>query len=134
MKVLLDTSCLVAFFLNDAHYNKARAVLESILEGETQGVISALSFAELCGAIRRNAGEGIAKAVKDKVAGLIEKGFIEVVQLKAQDAYASGDLAISTGLRGADAVIVNAARENAAKLFTFDEEIRKKGRGYVEFI
>ncbi len=133
MKVLLDTSCLVSFFLMDEHYSKAKNILEKIIKGEIESLISALSLVELCGVIRRNVDEGVAKEVQNKMNELIEKNLIGVVPLKISDAYKASNLAIITMLKGADAIIVQASKEYNAELFTFDEEIKKKAKGQTEF-
>ena len=133
MNAFLDTSCLVSFFISDVHHQKAKSVIERVLEGEAQGMMSALSLAELCGAIRRNKGEAITRQVKNAMAGLTEKGLMSIIPITNSDAYAASDLAISTGLRGADAVIVNAAKQSKSKLITSDEEIKKKAGHVVEF-
>ncbi len=133
MNLFLDTSCLVSFSLFDAHSAKAQLVLEKIAKGEIHGLISALSMAELCGAVRRTANEEIAKEARSNVAQLFEKGLAELVPLNNRSALAAAELAIITSLKGADAVVVNAAKEAKCKLFTFDDEIKKKAKGYVEF-
>ncbi|MBI2676191.1 MAG: PIN domain-containing protein [Candidatus Aenigmarchaeota archaeon] len=133
MKALLDTSCLVSFFLMDKHYEEAKNVLGKIVNDDIEGIISALSVAELCGVIRRNTDEQTAKEVKSRMDELIGKGLIGVVPLKAADAGEAGNLAILTSLKGADAVIVSAAKSNGCKLLTFDEEIIKKAKNHVEF-
>ncbi len=133
MRVLLDTSCLVSFFLKDKYTEKAKSALEKILRNEIQGIISALSLVELCGVIRRNLDEQTAKEVKSKIDRLIEKGLLDIIPIKILDANSASNLAIATGLKGADAVILNAAKENNAKLLTFDEEIKEKGKSFVDF-
>ncbi|SRR3989344_3253413 len=133
MKLLLDTSCLVSYFMMDAHYARARRVLEQLMAGEIQGMISVLSWVELCGVIRRNTSAERAGEVKGKMLDLMEKGLMDWIPLTIADAVSSGELAVATGLKGADAIIVNAAMENNAKLFTFDEEIKKKAKNKVEF-
>ncbi len=133
MKVVLDTSCLVSFFLMDAHHSKAQSMLGRIVKGETEALISALSLAELCGVVRRNTDEETAKEVQSKICELVEKGLIGVVPLKVSDAYGAGEIAIMTALKGADAVVVHAAKANDSRLFTFDEEITKRAKNHVEF-
>lgn len=133
MNLFLDTSCLVSFFASDVHSQKAVAIMSEIVNGETQGLISALSLAELCGAIRRRTDEATAKQVKNDLTGLNEKGLISIIPVMNSDAFSASDLAISTGLKGADAIIVSAAKQNQTKLVTFDEEIMKKAKPVVEF-
>ena len=133
MSVLLDTSCLVSFFISDAHHEKAKLVRDRIFRREIQGFISALSQVELCGVIRRNKGEAEARQVKNAMDDLAEKEVISIIPLRNSDASLASDLAITTGLKGADAVIVNAAVQTKSELVTFDEEIKKKAKSAVEF-
>jgi len=131
MSVLLDTSCLVSLYLEDIHSSSAKAVLEMIVEGKEEGLLSALSLAELCGVIRRNTDRKTAEEVKTQIETFISSGILKVIPLRAVDAAAASMIAISTGLKGADAIIVQAAVSSGANLFTFDEEIKKKAAGIV---
>ncbi|MBI2144793.1 PIN domain-containing protein [Candidatus Woesearchaeota archaeon] len=133
MTLLLDTSCLVSFFISDAHHEKARVVRDRILRREIRGVISALSLVELCGVIRRNKGEAEAAQVKNIVEDIAGEEIISIIPISNPDASLASDLAVSTALKGADAVIVNAAKQTSSKLVTFDEEIKKKAAAAVEF-
>lgn len=133
MKVLLDTSLLVSFFLIDKYQKKAKAIFEKIMKGGIEGIISCLSYVELCGVLRRNTDKETANQVKNKVNELIESGLIKITPFKISDTYEAGEFAIMTGLKGADLIIVQAAIKNKAKLCTFDEEIIRKAKGIVEF-
>ena len=133
MNLFLDSSCMVSFFILDAYFKKAEYVMKNIANGEIHGIISVISLAELCGAVRRRTDETTAKRVKNDVVGLVEKGMVSIIPLTNWDASMASDLAISTGLRGADAVIVSAAKQAGCELLTFDEEIKKKAKSAVEF-
>ena len=133
MSVLLDTSCLVSFFISDAHHEKAKLVRNRIFRREIQGLISALSQVELCGVIRRNKGEAEARQVKNAMDDLAEKEVISIIPLRNSDASLASAMAIKTGLKGADAVIVNATVQTKSELVTFDEEIKEKAKSAVEF-
>lgn len=133
MGLLLDTSCLVSFFIPDEHHGKAKLVRDRIFRSELQGLISALSLAELCGVVRRNRGEAEATQVKSAMETLAEKELFTIIPISNSNALSASELAIKTGLKGADAVIANAAKQTNSKLVTFDEEIKKKAKGYVEF-
>ena len=133
MNLFLDTSCLVSFFLADSHSAKARPILENIARGEISGIISALSLVELCGTVRRIANEDIAREIITETTEMIDSGIIRVMPITNNDAFDAAELAISTALKGADAVIVSAAKNSNYKLATFDEEIKKKAKGYVDF-
>ena len=133
MSVLLDTSCLVSFFISDAHHEKAKLVRNRIFRREIQGFISALSQVELCGVIRRNKGEAEARQVKNAMDDLAEKELLSIIPLRNSDASIASDMAIKTGLKGADAVIVNAAAQTKSELVTFDQEIKEKAKSVVEF-
>ncbi|MBI3036659.1 type II toxin-antitoxin system VapC family toxin [Candidatus Woesearchaeota archaeon] len=132
MNLFLDTSCMVSFFISDNRHQQAKSVIDKVLKGEIQGLISALSLTELCGAVRRRTDQATAKQVKNDIAGLVEKGIVNIIPITNSDAYLASDLAISTGLRGADALIVNAAKQAGCELFTFDEEMKARTEGVVE--
>ena len=132
MNLFLDTSCLVSFFLLDSHSSKARPVLEKVAKGEISGIISALSLVELGGTVRRIANENIAGEVMDELAEMTGKGLIKVVPLRNNDAIAATELAVSIALKGADAVIVSAAKQAGCELFTFDEEIKVRAKGVIK--
>ena len=133
MNLFLDTSCLVSFFLLDSHSITANPILKKIVRGEIFGVVSALSLVELCGTVRRIANEDVAREIRTEIAEMIERGVIRVMPIRNRDAFAATEVAISTALKGADAVIVNAAKEANCKVVTFDEEIKKKAKSVVEF-
>ena len=133
MNLFLDTSCLVSFFLVDSHSAKARPILDAIARGEISGIISALSLVELCGTVRRIANEDIAREIITETTEMIDSGIIRVMPITNNDAFDAAELAISTALKGADAVNVSAAKNSNYKLATFDEEIKKKAKGYVDF-
>jgi len=133
MSLLLDTSCLVSFFISDAHHEKAKLLRDRILRREIKGLISALSLAELCGVIRRNKGEAEATQVKNAMKDIAGGKIISIIPISNSDASQASDLAIKMGLKGADAIIVNAASQSRSKIVTFDEEIKKKAKSSVEF-
>ncbi len=133
MNLFLDTSCLVSFYLFDLHSTKARPILEKIVKGEISGVVSALSLVELGGAVRRISNEKIAREIMSEMTEMTWNGLIKVVPLGNSDAIAAAELAISTALKGADAVVVSAAKQAECKLFTFDEEIKSRAKEMVEF-
>lgn len=124
---------MVSFFIPDAHHEKAKMVRDSIFRSEIQGLVSALSLAELCGVVRRNRGEAEAIQVKNAMGAIAEKELLAIIPISNLDASLASDVAIKTGLKGADAVIVNAAKQNGTKLVTFDEEIKKKAKSVIEF-
>lgn len=133
MNLFLDTSCLVSFFLVDSHSAKARPILDTLVRGEISGIISALSLVELCGTVRRIANEDIAREIMAETTEMIDSGIIRVTPISNNDAFDAAELAISTALKGADAVIVSAAKNSNCKLVTFDEEIKKKAKNEIEF-
>ncbi|GEM_PF-905654 len=134
IKAVLDTSCLVSFFIQDSHSTKAKEVLEKLVNGEINGLIPAIVIAELAGVIRRNTDELTAREVLLKMRRLIENYEIKVIPISLEDTFKSSELAIAVGLKGADATIANVAIVKKAKLMTFDEEIKKKVGERIEFL
>ena len=133
MNVVVDTCCFVSFFMKDGKYPQSLALLEKIASKQIEGIISAITFVELCGVLKRNVSEQDTQAARQKILRLISGGFLQVIPLTISDAERASDVAITTGLKGADAIIVEAAKRTNASLFTFDDELKKKARGLVTF-
>jgi len=130
IRIVLDTSCLVSLYLYDIHHSRSLAIIEKIAHGEITGTISILTLIEFCSVIRRVTNEAKAVEVKTELDFMIKTGLLSVLSFSADDASA---LAIKTSLKCVDAIIVSTAKNAGAKLFTFDEEIKKKAHGIVDF-
>ena len=130
MNVLLDTSCLVSLYLYDIHHSRSLAIIEKIAQGEISGTISILTLIEFCSVIRRVTSEAKAVEAKKELDFMIKTGLLSVLSFSADDASA---LAIKTSLKCVDAIIVSTAKNAEVKLYTFDEEIKKKAYGIVDF-
>lgn len=131
MKILLDTSCLISIFLEDVHHAKAVGLIQKIARGEYECIISSSSIIEFCSVIRRSANEAKALETKKQLDYMIWNGIISVVDYTDIDDIAL--LAIKTSLKCVDAIIVEAAKRHNAALCTFDEEMKKKANGLVDF-
>jgi predicted nucleic acid-binding protein len=53
VNILLDTSTVISFFLEDIHTEKVRSIFMKIFSGEYTAHIPQLVFVETCGAICR---------------------------------------------------------------------------------
>ena len=79
---------------------------------------------EVVAAIRRRTGlEDLAGEVRKEILEIDNLSFVVLDQKAATEA---SDLAIQTGLRGMDVIVVQVAREFETELITFDEEMIQK--------
>ena len=66
-----------------------------------------------------------AQEVKQELLKIENVSFVALDQKAAEEA---ADLAIQTGVRGMDALVIQVAQEFATELITFDDEMMKKSQ------
>ena len=126
MNVLLDTSVIISFFVEDAHTARAETIMRQVFEGKVKAFAPSLVLAETCGAICRKAGVKNAEAVLAKLSEWVLKGLL-VVMPEPEEFYSNAcRLAVKHSLKGADAVIAALAESGNLKLVTFDDELISK--------
>jgi predicted nucleic acid-binding protein len=120
--MVVDASVWVSAFLPaDAHHAVALHFLRRTVERGDATVLPNLALAEIGGAIARRTGD---PALAAGALALIRR--LPLLTIHAVDeglGEAAARLAVSTGLRGADAVYVALAASSDAPLVTFDREI-----------
>jgi len=132
-EITIDSSVLVsAFVKSDEFRPKARQVMKRIFSGEYRAITSATVFVEVCGSISRRTSLDDAVAVRGQLIKWEEMNLIIYSELTARRRDEAAELAIRLGLRGMDAVVVQAAKEKNRVLITFDEEVSEKVKGVVE--
>mgnify|MGYP001496366516 FL=1 len=83
-------------------------------------------FVEVAAAIRRRTGsEELAHEVKSELLKIENVSFVVLDQKAAEEA---ADIAIRTGVRGMDALVIQVAQEFDTELITFDDEMMKKSQ------
>lgn len=129
--ITLDSSVIVAALKKDEEKHKeCRAILEKIVNGEFVVFEPYTVLVEVVAAIvRRTGSKKLAKRVKNDLENIDMIYFLEIIKSKADDA---ANIAVETGVRGMDAVVIQTAKENNAVLVTLDKEMIKKAKGIVK--
>lgn len=130
-KLTIDSSVILASLLEkEPRHQEALKIWESVLSGENIAIMPYSILVEVVAAIRRRTGsEDLAGEVRKEILEIDNLSFVVLDQKAATEA---SDLAIQTGVRGMDAIVVQVAREFETELITFDEEmIQKAGKGHL---
>jgi predicted nucleic acid-binding protein len=124
-KLTIDSSVIVASLLEtEPRHSEALQIWEAVLTGKDVAIMPYSVLVEIAAAIRRRTGsEELATDVKAELLKVENVSFVVLDQKAAEDA---ADLAIRTGLRGMDAIVIQAALEFDTELITFDDEMIKK--------
>lgn len=132
-EVTVDSSVLVSAFVKDDKFRPvARKVMEKIFHGAYRATTSAIVFVEVCGSISRRTGVDEAVAVRNQLTKWEDMNLITYSELTAKRRDEAAELAVRLGLRGMDAIVVQAAKEKNRVLITFDEEMAEKVKDMVE--
>jgi len=124
-KMTVDSSVIIASLLDkEPRHQEASQIWESILSGNNVAIMPYSVFVEVVAAIRRRTGsEELARDVKQTLLNIDNVSFVVVDQKTAE---AAADLAIQTGLRGMDALVLQTAKDFEGDLVTFDDEMTKR--------
>lgn len=124
-KLTIDSSVIIASLLeNEPRHHEAFQIWESVLSGKNMAVMPYSVFVEVVAAIRRRTdSEELAYEVKKELLNIENVSFVVLDQKAADEA---AELAIQTGVRGMDALVIQAAREFETELITFDAELMKR--------
>lgn len=133
MNILLDTSVIVSLFINDKHKQKAEEIFTNIFEGELHASIPDLVLVEICSALRRRTNKESAERAYKKVDEWQRKGILSKQEMDEQILPLACNFAIHHGVKGADALIAAYASHYGLKLVTFDDEIKDKLNGHLDF-
>ena len=126
-KLTIDSSVIIASLLeNEPRHGEALGIWESVIAGRDVAIMPYSVFVEVVAAIRRRTGsEELAYEVKSELLEIENISFVALDQKAAEEA---ADLAIRTGVRGMDALVMQVAQEFATELITFDDEMIKKSQ------
>mgnify|MGYP001279696355 CR=1 FL=1 len=124
-KLTIDSSVIIASLLeNESRHAEASLIWESVLSGRDVAIMPYSVFVEVVAAIRRRTGsEELAHDVKAELLRIENVSFVNLDQKAAEVA---ADLAISTSVRGMDALVIQVAQEFETELISFDDEMMKK--------
>ena len=126
-KLTIDSSVIIASLLeNEPRHGEALGIWESVIAGRDVAIMPYSVFVEVVAAIRRRTcSEELAYEVKSELLEIENISFVALDQKAAEEA---ADLAIRTGVRGMDALVMQVAQEFATELITFDDEMIKKAQ------
>ena len=131
MLLTLDSSIFVSAIREpeESHQN-CKKLLAMLAEGKHEAIEPFTVLIEVASAIKRRTGlTNLAKEVKTSLLAIDTITFEELVRSRADEA---ANLAINTGLRGMDAIIVQTAIENQAYLVSLDSEMLELVKGKVK--
>ena len=130
-KLTVDSSVILASLLeNEPRHSEASLIWESVLSGRDVAIMPYSVLVEVVAAIRRRTGsEELAHEIKSELLRIENVSFVVLDQKAAEEA---ADLAIRTGVRGMDALVIQAAQEFETELITFDDEMMKKSQAVMK--
>lgn len=106
------------------------ALMERIVEGEHIAVMPCTILVEVVSAIRRRTGDGnLAGRIGRDLENIDTLYFLDVNKFRAKEA---SEIARTSGLRGMDALVVQAAKEHGAALVTLDTELSAAARTMIK--
>ena len=129
--VVLDSYAIVAALRpEEEHYDACKNLLEKVKDGALIAVEPYSVLIETTAAIKRRTDSGeLARRVKEDLKSISTIHFFELSERRANEA---ADIAIQTGVRGMDAIVVQLAKEMDATLVTLDAEISKKAKNIAD--
>jgi len=124
-RLTIDSSVIIASLLeNEPRHKEALRIWHGVLSGKSMAVMPYSVLIEVVAAIKRRTGsEKLARSVKQELLSIESVSFVVLDDSAAVEA---ADLAIKTGVRGMDALVIQVAKEFDAELISFDNEKRKR--------
>jgi len=128
--VTLDSSVIVAALRkHEERHRQCQSLLEKVQKGQYIAIQPYTVLVEVAAAVkRRTNSQRLAKRVKELLQNIDTLDFVELGTIRAD---AATDMAINTGLRGMDAIVVQVAAEFGATLVSLDEEMIEKARAII---
>jgi predicted nucleic acid-binding protein len=130
-ELTIDSSIIVASLLaQEKEHSRAFRVWGEILTGKAMAIMPYIVLVEVVAAVRRRTGDKeLALKVKKELLSLDTVNFTIV---DPEAALEASDIAIQTGMRGMDAIVVQTVKEYSTSLVTLDNEIISKATGIVK--
>ncbi len=129
--ITLDSSVIIAALRKqeDKHI-QCRLLLEEVKDAQHIAIQSYIVLVEVVAAIkRRTNSDDLARKIGEILQSLDTLNFVE---LEGKRANVASDIAIKTGLRGMDAIIVQIAEEFDTTLISLDDEMMEKAKSIVK--
>ena len=129
----LDSSVIVAALREqEEKHEVCKRLLERVKNGEFIALESYTVLVEVVAAIKRRTGsEHLAERVKSGLENIDSIKFLDLISIRADDA---ADIAKETGVRGMDAIVIQAAKEFGSPLVSLDMEMTERSRFIVDII
>ena len=129
-RLTVDSSIIVSSLLeNEPRHKEARKIWSNVLSGKNVAIMPYSVFVEVVGAVRRRTGsEDLAREVGKHLLEIETVFFVGLDDKSAQDA---AEIAVTTGVRGMDALVLQVAQDFATELMSFDEEMMAKAHGHL---
>ncbi len=127
MEIVLDTNVFLASLVKkDEFHDDAEAFIEAMDSKEIRAHVSRIVPVEVCGAMGRRIGRKEASEARDILRDWTSEGKIKVYDLTEKRMKDAQEIAISSGIKGMDAIAIQLAYELGVPFKTYDEEIKKK--------
>ena len=129
-RLTVDSSIIVSSLLeNEPRHKEALKIWDTVLAGKNVAILPYSVFVEVVAAVRRRTGsEELAREVGKQLLEIEAVFFVGLDDKSAQDA---AEIAVKTGVRGMDAIVLQVARDFGTELMSFDEEMIAKARGHI---
>jgi len=130
-KLTIDSSVIVASLLdNEPRHEEAFGIWESVLSGVNSAIMPYSIFVEVVAAVKRRTGSGqLSREVMRQLRKIENIAFVDLDSKAAEEA---AEIAIRTGSRGMDALVIQVAKDFGSELITFDEEMMEKAKTVLE--
>ncbi len=129
-RITIDSSVVVAALLDiEKKHNECRNLLEKVKNGEYIAIEPYIVLVEIVAAIKRRTGSSyLAERVKEDLCDINSIVFLDIVSTRAHQA---ADIAKEIGVRGMDAIVIQAAREFNAPLVSLDKEMLERSKSII---
>jgi len=127
----IDSSIIVASLLEqEKDHLKALSIWREVITGTAIAIMPYTVLVEVVSAVKRRTGQKeLAKKVKNELLSMDTANFVIIDPDSASDA---SDIAIESGVRGTDAVVIQTAKEYNTTLVSLDTEMIKKAAAIVK--
>jgi len=116
-KLTIDSSVIVASLLdNEPRHEEAFRIWESVLSGVNSAIMPYSIFVEVVAAVKRRTGSGqLSREVMRELRKIENIAFVDLDSKAAEEA---AEIAIRTGTRGMDALVIQVAKDFGSELIT----------------
>ncbi len=131
VELTIDSSVIVASLLKqEKDHLKALRLWKEVIAGTSLAIMPYTVLVEVVAAVRRRTGlKDLAQKVKNE---LLSMETVSFVILDPDSASYASDIAVETGVRGMDAVVIQTAKEYDTVLVTLDTELIEKSHSLVK--